>query len=150
MCVRACGGEGGEGDGDRELFIIPGWSAERVTDPTNHPSNSDKRYLCTELRAIVLQVSRGTILRLISDEKKVDFPRFHFLKFWLVIIIIIIIFIEDTNFTRSDLQKGPLQDYNIINYKIKMYINYIVYVKYILKLKLRATNYNNKKNYKTT
>ena len=48
-----------------------------------------------------------------------------------------IIFIEDTNFTRSDLQKGPLQNYNIINYKIKMYINYIVYVKYILKLKLK-------------
>ena len=49
----------------------------------------------------------------------------------------------------SDLQKGPLQDYSIINYKIKIYISYIVYVKYILKLKLRATNYNNKKHYKT-
>ena len=47
-------------------------------------------------------------------------------------------------------QKGPLQDYNIINYKTKIYINYIVYVKYTLKLKLKATNYNKKKNYKTT
>ena len=67
----------------------------------------------------------------------------------IIIIIIMMIFIEDTNFTRSDLQKGPLKDYSI-NYKMKIYINYIVYVKYILKLNLRATNYNNKKNYKTT
>ena len=52
-----------------------------------------------------------------------------------------IIFIEDTNFTRSDLQKGPLQNYNIINYKIKMYINYIVYVKYICEVYVRMLVY---------